>query len=66
MLVYAVSSKAAAQRDLGEPVEKRHHIFLEGERVLLTAAYVALSSVQEYFVLIICFLVFTLKDLTSL
>lgn len=47
-----VSSNAVAQRDLEEPIEKRHHVFLEGEHVLFTAAYVALSSVQGYLVLI--------------
>lgn len=52
MLVYVVSSNAVAQRDLEEPIEKRHHVFLEGEHVLFTAAYVALSSVQGYLVLI--------------
>lgn len=55
MLVYAVSSNAAAQRDLQEPIGKRDHIFLEGEHVLFTTAYMALSSVQRYLVLIVFF-----------
>lgn len=31
VLVYVVSSNAAAQRGLQEPKEKKHHIFLEVE-----------------------------------
>lgn len=72
MLVYVVSSNAAAQRHLQELIEKGLHIFLQGEHVLFTAAYMALSSVQGYLVLILLvwlfgvflgfFLVFILKD----
>lgn len=40
MLVHAVSSNVVAQRDLERCIEKRHHIFLEGEHVLFTAAAV--------------------------
>lgn len=42
-------------RDLREPVEKRLHVFVEGEQVLFTAAYMSLSSVQGYLVLILLF-----------
>lgn len=34
------SSNVVAQRDLEGCIEKRHHIFLEGEHVLFTAAAV--------------------------
>lgn len=53
VLVYVVSSNAAAQRHLQELIEKGLHVFLQGEHVLFTAAYMALSSVQGYLVLIL-------------
>lgn len=54
-MVHAVSLNVVAQIDSEGCTEKRHHIFLEGERVLFTAASVAPSSVQGCLVLILLF-----------
>lgn len=66
MLVYAVSSNAAAQRELQEPTEKRHHVFVKGEHVIHrclrgSVFSAGISCTDTFF-----FLVFNLKDLKAL
>lgn len=61
MLVYVVSSNAAAQRDLQEPKEKKRHIFLEVEYIPFTAGSVFSAGISCTATTLF-FLAFMLKD----